>query len=219
MVYRLWATILWQATLFACLAALLTLALGKDRASLRYGIWLTASVKFLIPFSLLVGVGSQVEWRNAPAVPPPLTLAIEQIGEPFARAESVPATPGRRCVAFRAGAAGCRMVFRLRLVLLRWWVRWRRIRRAVRAASPLPMHAPIEVISSPTRLEPGVFGVFRPVLLVPEGVADRLTPAQWKAILAHELCHVRWPTSHRQENFFLRPPELRLWPFRSASAS
>ncbi|HEV8612488.1 MAG TPA: M56 and DUF3738 domain-containing protein, partial [Gemmatimonadales bacterium] len=38
---------------------------------------------------------------------------------------------------------------------------------------------------------PGVFGVFRPVLLLPEGIADRLTPAQLKAILAHELCHVR----------------------------
>ncbi len=36
-----------------------------------------------------------------------------------------------------------------------------------------------------------MFGIFRPVLLVPEGIAERLTPAQWEAILAHELCHVR----------------------------
>ena len=40
-------------------------------------------------------------------------------------------------------------------------------------------------------MEPGVFGIFRPVLLVPEGITDRLTPAQWKTILTHELCHVR----------------------------
>jgi uncharacterized protein (TIGR03435 family) len=40
-------------------------------------------------------------------------------------------------------------------------------------------------------MEPGVFGIFRPVLLLPEGIADRLTPAQLEAILAHELCHVR----------------------------
>jgi len=46
-------------------------------------------------------------------------------------------------------------------------------------------------MSSATRLEPGVFGVFRPVLLLPEGIAGRLTPAQLKTILAHELCHVR----------------------------
>ena len=34
-------------------------------------------------------------------------------------------------------------------------------------------------------MEPGVFGIFRPVLLVPERIADHLTPAQLRAILAH----------------------------------
>jgi uncharacterized protein (TIGR03435 family) len=38
-------------------------------------------------------------------------------------------------------------------------------------------------------LEPGIVGIFRPTLLLPEGIMDRLTPAQWDAILAHELCH------------------------------
>jgi bla regulator protein BlaR1 len=40
-------------------------------------------------------------------------------------------------------------------------------------------------------MEPGVVGIFRPVLLLPEGILDRLTPAQLEAIVAHELCHVR----------------------------
>jgi uncharacterized protein (TIGR03435 family) len=40
-------------------------------------------------------------------------------------------------------------------------------------------------------LEPGVVGVVRPVLLLPEGIADCLTPRQLEAVLAHELCHVR----------------------------
>ena len=34
-------------------------------------------------------------------------------------------------------------------------------------------------------------GTVRSVLLVPEGIADRLTPRQLEAVLAHELCHVR----------------------------
>jgi uncharacterized protein (TIGR03435 family) len=46
-------------------------------------------------------------------------------------------------------------------------------------------------MSTPSRLEPGVFGVFRPVLVLPEGISERLTPAQFESILAHELCHVR----------------------------
>ena len=72
-----------------------------------------------------------------------------------------------------------------------WWIRWRRIRDAVHAGSPLRLEIPIRAISSPTSLEPGVFGVLRPVLLLPEGIFDRLTPPQVEAILAHELCHVR----------------------------
>jgi uncharacterized protein (TIGR03435 family) len=40
-------------------------------------------------------------------------------------------------------------------------------------------------------MEPGVFGVRHPVLLLPEGIEQRLAPAQLDAILAHEMCHVR----------------------------
>ena len=45
---------LWQSTLFAVAAWLLTLALWNNRAAVRHAVWLAASVKFLIPFSLLV---------------------------------------------------------------------------------------------------------------------------------------------------------------------
>ena len=51
---------LWQSTLFACAIGLLTLALRKNRAAVRHGLWLAASVKFLLPLSLLVGLGSQL---------------------------------------------------------------------------------------------------------------------------------------------------------------
>jgi uncharacterized protein (TIGR03435 family) len=71
-----------------------------------------------------------------------------------------------------------------------WWFRWRRIRAAVRAGSPLELEIPIRAISSPTLLEPSAFGVLRPVLLLPEGIFDRLTQAQLKGIIAHELCHL-----------------------------
>jgi uncharacterized protein (TIGR03435 family) len=39
-------------------------------------------------------------------------------------------------------------------------------------------------------VEPGVFGIWRQVLLVPEGISDRLAPAQLRALIAHERCHV-----------------------------
>jgi len=50
----------------------------------------------------------------------------------------------------------------------------------------------VPVRSSPSLLEPGVFGVFRPVLLLPDGILDRLTPEQLQAVVAHELCHIRY---------------------------
>jgi bla regulator protein BlaR1 len=72
-----------------------------------------------------------------------------------------------------------------------WFTRWRRIRAIVRAATPLSTDAPIRVLLSGALLEPSVFGIFRPVLLLPEGIERRLTGKQLEAIYAHELCHVR----------------------------
>ena len=58
---------IWQSTLFAIAAGLLTLALRKNHARARYWLWLAASVKFLVPFSLLVGVGSYLTWARGPS--------------------------------------------------------------------------------------------------------------------------------------------------------
>jgi hypothetical protein len=38
-------------------------------------------------------------------------------------------------------------------------------------------------------LEPGVFGILSPVLLLPSGIAGHLAPEQLETVLAHELCH------------------------------
>jgi hypothetical protein len=36
----------------------------KNRAAVRYWIWLASSVKFLVPFSLFVSLGEQFVWRT-----------------------------------------------------------------------------------------------------------------------------------------------------------
>ncbi len=51
--------------------------------------------------------------------------------------------------------------------------------------------AAIDTRCSASVIEPGIFGWFRPVLLLPDGIAERLTPEQLSAIVAHEMCHVR----------------------------
>lgn len=40
-------------------------------------------------------------------------------------------------------------------------------------------------------MEPSVFGIFRPILLLPENIERHLSPAQFRAVLAHEMGHVR----------------------------
>jgi beta-lactamase regulating signal transducer with metallopeptidase domain len=40
-------------------------------------------------------------------------------------------------------------------------------------------------------LEPGIFGIARPVLVWPEGISEHLDDAHLQAIVAHEVCHVR----------------------------
>jgi bla regulator protein blaR1 len=183
---------LWQSTLFAAVAGLLTLLLRRNRARTRYWLWLAASVKFLIPFSLLVDAGSHLGWRIAPVIPPSdQSFTIEQVFLAPALAIAAPAA-GRHTQSSLPALLLAAWLSGISIVVFRWWREWRRIRAAVRIATPFRLDNPIRAMSSPALLEPGVFGVLRPVLLLPEGIEERLMPEQLKAILAHEFCHVRY---------------------------
>ncbi|MEO8098222.1 MAG: M56 family metallopeptidase [Acidobacteriota bacterium] len=184
---------LWQSTLFAGAAGLLTLALRKHSARVRNWVWVAASFKFLVPLALLVGMGSYVEWKAAPAIPPNVSAAVGQVSQPFVagtlpspRLAALPAAPSR-LPAILFGIWACGFFG----ISISWWIRWRRIALSVRAGKPEQLGLPIRTVSSPSFLEPGVFGLFRPVLLLPEGILDHLTAQQWRSIIAHELCHVR----------------------------
>ena len=85
---------LWQSTLCVAVAGLLTLAFRNNRAQVRYGLWLAASVKFLMPFAALVAIGGQFGWRpSAPPQQPELALVIDAMTQPFSRPELGVAVP------------------------------------------------------------------------------------------------------------------------------
>jgi bla regulator protein blaR1 len=188
---------LWQSTGFALIAVLLAFALRKNRAETRYWLWLAGSLKFLIPFSVLITIGSEIHWPSAaPVVHSTFSTAVQQIQQPFAPPKVLFTQP--RPVINTIPA----IVFAIWLsgfaVMLLCWVRsWLRIRSVIRQARPLKMQFPMRILSSESPLEPGVFGIFRPVLLLPAGITERLDPWHLQAILAHELCHVR-----RRDNLF-----------------
>jgi uncharacterized protein (TIGR03435 family) len=98
-----------------------------------------------------------------------------------------------------AGVWLCGMV----AVLLVWVVQWRRVAAAMRRARRVESGREFEILRrvdvrgevrlrmSRELMEPGVFGVWRPVLLWPEQLSLRLQDEHIAAIVAHELMHVR----------------------------
>lgn len=192
---------LWQSTLLAGVAALLAWTLRRQSAGVRYWLWLVASVKFLIPLSLLVEVGRHLAWSGGPAAATPrLQIAIDVISAPSSGsilpdiARAWPALLGAWLCGFLA-AVGV------------WCGQWRKLSAVARQGLPLCECPEIESLRRIERrlgtatkieirlcrasLEPGVFGIFRPVLLWPAGISEHLGDPQLEAILAHELQHVR----------------------------
>jgi len=204
---------LWQSTIFAALAGLITLALRNNKAQYRYWLWMAASVKFLLPFSLLVTLGSYAPSRRVlPERNSIAFSAISEMGQPFAapaiasgefseQPEHESLTKGLVVIAISVWATG------FLTIMWVWYVRWKRISVLLREAQVLgegrevealrrlrqmgATHTAIPLSLSRSTLEPGIVGLVRPVLIWPAGLSDRLTDPQLEAILAHEICHVR----------------------------
>lgn len=162
----------------------------------------------LVPFSLFVAIGHRLNWSAAPVLTQPrLAYVMDEISQPFAAPELHLTAPA---VAARAPSMVPMLLLGMWIigcaaVLFVWFVRWRRV--AAVLGTPIREGREItvlrrlhvitnfdvttELISSPSQMEPGVFGILRPVLSIPDGIADHLDDAQLAAMFAHELCHVR----------------------------
>jgi bla regulator protein BlaR1 len=205
---------LWQSTLFAIGAGLLTLLLRKNYARARYWLWLAASVKFLIPFSLLVRIGSYLAWsRGSAGTKGSLYFAMEEVGQPFTQSAmsvisgATPSTVSPSLFHLLPAVLGVAWLCGFVVVVFIWCLRWSQVSAAVRESAPLRDGREVEALRrleriggvgkridmmlSRASLEPGVFGIARPVLVWPEGISERLGDAHLEAILAHELRHVR----------------------------
>ena len=210
---------LWQSTLVAAVAGVLTLALRKHNARARYWLWLASSVKFLIPFSLLVRLGSYFAWhRPAPPTSTGVYFAIDEVSQPFSHISLGTASAHNAAITTPMPPSLLSILAAIWLcgflaVLLMWIIRWRRISSAMKTATPLSdgrevgalrrmeriagIRQPIELLLSQASLEPGIFGITRPALIWPEGISGHLEDPHLEAVLAHEVWHVR-----RRDNLF-----------------
>lgn len=186
----------WQSTLFAVVAGALTLALRKNRAQIRYRLWFAASVKFLVPFSMFIGLGSYVGRHSiGTAVPGSLPVITNSFTESFVVSPSslIATTSAARVFPVDLILPGLGLLWTIGFIVRvsSWSLRWRQVRAVLRSASPVQLPVSLRAMASPAFVEPGVFGIYDPILLVPEGITARLTPQQLKAVLVHEMAHVR----------------------------
>jgi bla regulator protein blaR1 len=153
---------LWQSTFFAIVAGLLTVAFRGNRAQIRYWLWLSASLKFFVPFALLVGLGSHLENSATRQIATRITTApaiaytMEQFGGPLLPERLPAAAPTTGTIPWIPFAiAGLWLLGFLAIVLVRFR-NWLRVRTAVLTSSPISIPATVEVRVSPGLLEPGL---------------------------------------------------------------
>jgi len=201
---------LWQSTAVVLAAWLVTLALRANQARVRHAIWLAASIKFLVPFALLIAAGNLLPHPKQ-AVAPVVYSAMDVVEEPFAQS-FVPLPPPVvhvPTIRERAEAVMPLVLFALwvmgaGVVVFRWTRSWRVVRRTLREAQVVDDGREWEILRrvegsirtvelrlSEERMEPGIYGVWRPVLVWPRELSARLDDAHIEAIVAHELAHVR----------------------------
>lgn len=209
---------LWQSTLFAGAAGLLVLALHRNGAHVRFWLWFAASVKFLVPFAALAALSAYLlppvvapvpavkliaplaRPFSAPAMVPIIVQVApgaaaepsRPIGSPRAATLAHPATPARQPVRIDFETVLLGLWFAGFVTLAsRWLKHWSRVRALLQGAKELPVEAPIAVKFSRSLLEPGLVGILDPVILLPQGIEQQLSPAELKAVLAHEISHWR----------------------------
>jgi bla regulator protein BlaR1 len=187
---------LWQSTIFVGGAALLAWGLNRNSAETRFWLWFSASVKFLLPFALLTTLGSYFLAPVAPPLQAPALLLMRPVAQPFSGPDTTLTIPSAGITSATPHPDLTLLLLGLwavgfAIVSLRWLMRWLKLRVLVQEAADLKFAAPIAVKSSASRIEPGLVGIFKPIILLPEGLEAHLSPAEMDTIVAHELCHWR----------------------------
>ncbi len=190
---------LWQSSLFAGAAGLLTLLLRANAARVRFWLWFAASVKFLLPFAGLAALGALL--LPPPAAPLPVLEAFAPAAAPYVVpvAHVMPAISTHAVTSVASQGPAFDWTFLLCFLWaagtlaigFRWLARWRTMHAALKAAGSVSTIGGFAVLTASGPLEPGLFGILKPVILLPQGIGEKLSPAELQAVLAHEACHGR----------------------------
>ncbi|PYV45050.1 MAG: hypothetical protein DMG06_03945 [Acidobacteria bacterium] len=209
---------LWQATLFFLIVSLLTVVLRRGPAQLRYALWLIAAAKLMLPAQALVSVLqstgldryflSKSVVPSEPIAPPVITVLSRVREQAFQLADAVTSLNssvlGRREIYLAITAI---WLLGLAIWVGRWGMRRRQFLAVIRAGetlgvgrevealrrlcSCLSIEREIRLVVSPRVIEPGVWGIWKPIIVLPESLPGNLRDSELETLLLHELVHVR----------------------------
>ena len=208
-----------ETTLFVALVALAVRSLRPAPARTRYFFWLVAAVKLLFP-SLILGWLVSQSPIGAPSVSPPSLEEpayrsrasawdgpVHKILAPLLPSQAPAKQPRSEGVQNTLyGTLTLIWLTGCLFLVVRWARPNLRLARAVRTSrrtgsgrekatlrrvrSWLALNREVEVVVSAQFTEVGLWGIRKPVILLPEGAASRLSENELAAVLMHELVHL-----------------------------
>lgn len=195
---QLWVFVfdhLWQATLFGILAWFVVWLLREAPARSRHAVWLIAFVKFLIPTAWIVFL-IRLTGYEAPG----FMASILRFFNPSLGFGGVAEPSSVSLLLTGVWLAGSLFLFG------RWLVRYRRVLGRIRKAQPVTsgrealalgrararsgIENRVSLVLCDEMDEPGVWGVFRPIVTLPKAMTAHLNDQELEAIILHELTHV-----------------------------
>ena len=191
---------LWQSTLVGLVAWLLcATTLRSNAARLRFSVWMVASLKFLVPATILISLGRR--FGTMPVITPSQSQGIFDVlsaSAPVVAPAFTVTAPPQATVPWQWPALIVLFVVWIAgalFIAARWIAQWRTIWRLTRTAERTGEFQDVPVMRSfemsRDRIEPGVIGMFRPAILLPDGIEGELSASQLEAVLTHERQHAR----------------------------
>jgi bla regulator protein blaR1 len=204
---------LWQATLFAGIAFAAAVVLHRAPARVRYTIWMLASLKFILPSALFVSLARLLGFDASAFL---LSIAWAS-GNPLGllhRQEqifNVVGTSGAGFGSVHPLLIGASIVWLSgTLVFIAIWMKrqigfhrklreceevttGRELETLNKLKAKLGIQKEIKLIRSKEITEPGVWGIWRPVIVFSTKMSSQLTDSELETVFLHELAHIlRW---------------------------
>src|ERR1035437_2402746 len=202
---------LWQSSLLIAIIFVLDFALRrKIRAAIRYTLWLVLLLKLVLPPALALPTSAAWWLRTSPLpnAKPPATSYIVTYGNQAVPSLPLTLPPVSANRPSPLSFAGWTLIISslVGFGLFAWVLfRWRQVVRKIRRASNsdglnalldecgrvVGLRSAVQLKLTEDSMSPAVCGLFRPVILLPQSLVEKLSAGQLRAVLLHEAIHLR----------------------------